>query len=415
MRRLFHTALVLLSILLASCSAGKVFTPSASSIPTNPAASTASPTPVNTTTPIPTIPPTPTNSPTPIIPPTPTFTSTPLPVGLSRQNPYPRTELVSAPNMEVRVLDFKRGQDALNLLQTVYGKYYPLAPAGMEYGLVRLHVKLTAPGQKGLYISEADFSITGDRSIKYSSGSNFGAVGPNPKLIKKLSTGEEVEGWIGSLVFAGENNLMLVVNDNINYENTALRYIALDDGASVGVSPDLANIKPTSLGLTKDDPAPRTTGIITQDWNISVIDVVRGDEAWTMIREVNQYNNPPDEGMDYIAVKIRARYIGTEDYGTYISNNSFGIIGINYELNRQPQVVPPEPELEYWLYPGGEIEGWAVYQVAKGETGIRLVFNPDSRFEKIDSSCMLVISWVKDLNDPDLQLISPHLRFFSLE
>jgi hypothetical protein len=317
--------------------------------------------------------------------------------------------------MEVQVLDFKRGQDALNLLQTVYGKYYPLAPAGMEIGLVKLHVKLTAPGQKGLYISEGDFSITGDRSIKYTSGSNFGAVPPNPKLDKSISTGEEVEGWIGNLVFEGEKNLMLVVNDYINHENSALRYIALDDGASLGVSPDLANIKPTSLGLTKDDPAARTTGIITEDWDISVNDIVRGDEAWTMIQEVNQYNAPPDEGMDYIAVKIRARYIGTEDYGTHISNNSFGIIGINYELNRQPQVVPPEPELEYWLYPGGEVEGWAVYQVAKGETGIRLVFNPDSRFEKIDSSCMLVISWVKDLNDPNLQLFSPNLRFFSLE
>lgn len=415
MRRLFHTALVLLNILLASCSAGKVFTPSATSIPTNPAASIASPTPVNTSTPIPTIPPAPTNSLSPTIPPAPTFTSTPLPVGLSRQNPYPRTELVSAPNMEVRVLDFKRGQDALNLLQTVYGKYYPLAPAGMEYGLVRLHVKLTAPGQKGLYISAGDFSITGDRSIKYSSGSNFGAVGPNPKLDTNLSTGDETEGWIGNLVFEGENDLMLVVNDNINCENTALRYIALDGGASVGVSPDLANIKPTSLGLTEDDPAPRTTGIITRDWDISVNDVVRGDEAWTMVQEANQYNDPPDEGMDYIAVKIRARYIGTEDNGAYISNNSLGIIGINSELNKQPPVVPPEPEFEYWLYPGGEVEGWAIYQVSKGGTGIRLVFNPDYRIEKIDSSCMLVISWVKDLSDPNLQLISPNLRFFSLE
>lgn len=75
MRRFFYTLLVLLSILLAGCSAGHGL-PSQS--PQNPPASSPTPTPTKPPTQFPTISPSPTIAPTPTLPQTPTLTPTPI-------------------------------------------------------------------------------------------------------------------------------------------------------------------------------------------------------------------------------------------------------------------------------------------------------------------------------------------------
>ena len=41
-----------------------------------------------------------------------------------------------------------------------------------------------------------------------------------------------------------------------------------------------------------------------------------------------------------------------------------------------PWVTPPEPRLEANLYAGGEVEGWAIFQVPVGEEQPLLVFQP---------------------------------------
>jgi hypothetical protein len=116
--------------------------------------------------------------------------------------------------------------------------------------------------------------------------------------------------------------------------------------------------------------------VTTEDWELTILEVARGDDAWTMVQEVNQFNDPPEEGMEYVAVKLHVRYISTVDESTDIDGtyfNSTGSAGVLYDI---PSVVDPEPALNAYLFPGGEAEGWVVVQVAEGETGIMLVFEP---------------------------------------
>ncbi len=56
--------------------------------------------------------PAPTSTPAPTNTPEPTATPTPLPIGLSRSNPYPISEKVSAPNWDIQVMEVIRGADA---------------------------------------------------------------------------------------------------------------------------------------------------------------------------------------------------------------------------------------------------------------------------------------------------------------
>jgi hypothetical protein len=277
-------------------------------------------------------------------------TDTPEPVlsqiGLSRNNPYPRSEVVSAPNWDVQVVEVKRGEEAWKDLQAA-NMFNEAAPEGMEYLLVKLHVKSTYSDSDEHSISGCDFDITGDRLIKYTC-LMVSAVEPEPRLSARLFTGGETEGWAAYLVGQGETNLILVVNETLNFDADAIRYIALDEGASISISPDLASIKPTDLGKERSNPTPRTEKVITEDWELSVIEVVRGDGAWAMIQQANQYNDPPADGMEYVAVKIHVRYIGTIEKAENIDWLCFNSTGSASVLYDHPSVISPDPRIRHF-------------------------------------------------------------------
>lgn len=314
------------------------------------------------------------NPPEPTETPEPAATKTPLPIGLSRNNPYPRSDIVSAPNWDVQVLEVKRGEEAWKDIQAA-NSFNEAAPEGMEYLLVKLHVKSTYADADEHSISGCDFDLTGDRLTRYSCSMTM-VVEPEPQLEARLYTGGEAEGWSAYLVAQGESNLILEVNESLNFDENALRYIALDEGATINISPELSNINPTDSGKDRSNPASRADKIITKDWELSVIEVVRGNDAWKMVQEANQFNDSPVEGMEYIAVKIHVHYIGTEDKVENIDGSSFKTTGSANVLYDPPSVVDPDPTLDIYLYPGGEYEGWIVLQAAKDDTGIVLVFDP---------------------------------------
>ena len=105
--------------------------------------------------PQPTSPPLPTNTPKPTpIPPTPT----PAPIGLSRSNPYPKTEIVTAPNWDIQVLDMVRGDAAWQAIQAA-NQFNDPAPEGMEYLLVKIHAKCTYADSDTHTIGGGDFDL----------------------------------------------------------------------------------------------------------------------------------------------------------------------------------------------------------------------------------------------------------------
>lgn len=65
---------------------------------------------------------------------------------------------------------------------------------------------------------------------------------------------------------------------------------------------------------TRQNPVPLGTAVkVGSDWNITVLEVV--PDAWSIIEEENMFNEPPEEGNQYVMVKIRFEYAGN-DSGT---------------------------------------------------------------------------------------------------
>jgi len=170
--------------------------------------------------------------------------------------------------------------------------------------------------------------------------------------------------------------LILIFDELFSFDEDRRRFIALDEGASVTVPSELSTIQPTDLGTERTDPAAFGETIITEDWKATLLEVIRGEEAWTMVQEANQFNDPPAEGMEYIVVRVHAQYIGTKDSPEQIDGYYFNTTGSASVLYDLPSVVDPEPVFDATLFPGGEIEGWVVLQAAQEETEIIAIFEP---------------------------------------
>lgn len=320
------------------------------------------------------LPPTPSPIPTATFVPTstpfPTATPTPSP-GLSIRRPLPPDSLFGLSGWEARVLEVMRGEAAAQAIRDA-NQFNAEAAPGREYLLVRLNVKSAHPDRESHRIRGGDFRLVGARRMEYLSG---GVVVPDPKLDAELFAGGEVEGWVVFEIDRGEDQLILIW-DLLDDTRSDRVYVALTDGAALPIDPQLDQIVPTDLGRTRDEPAPVGAAAITEDWIITVLDAVRGDEAWRQILAANRYNDSPAPGMDYVLVRVRARYIRSDETLTRIDSSWFKIIGAANVLHDAPAIVEPTPALEARLFPGGEAEGWIVMQARRDEADLLLVFDP---------------------------------------
>jgi hypothetical protein len=323
----------------------------------------STPTPAAVDTPEPTY--TPTVTPAP---PTPT----PQPIGLSRINPFPPAEVVEAPNWDIQVLEVVRGEAAWAAIQAA-NRFNDPPQEGMEYLLVKVWARSTYSDDEAHSISGSDFKITGDHYILRSRES---VVAPDPRLDADLFTGAESTGWITFIVGQEESKLVLIFDELFNFDRDRLRFIALEEGTFLDIPPELFLVEPTELGIRRSEPAPLGEMTITEEWVVAVLEVIRGDEAWEMTQAANRFNDPPEEGFEYVAIRLHAQFISSQDKSEEIGRSSFKITGSAGELYSLPSVVGPSPRLNAQLYPGGEIEGWIVMQVLEDETDLLLVFEP---------------------------------------
>jgi hypothetical protein len=105
------------------------------------------------------------------------------------------------------------------------------------------------------------------------------------------------------------------------------------------------------------------------DWNgyrhyqISVKEVIDGEQAWQMIKEANMFNDAPPAGKKYVLAKIKFKLFeaGKEPFNVnYLDFDAVSKNGVVYD---QQSVVLPDPELWTDVYKGGETEGWASFLV----------------------------------------------------
>ncbi|MBL8056985.1 MAG: hypothetical protein JNK29_09825 [Anaerolineales bacterium] len=292
--------------------------------------------------------------------------------GLSRSAPFPAGAPAELPGWTVEVREVVRGEQAWRQLRQANQFNTPPAE-GQEYLLVRLRVTATHGDSSPRPVQAADFKVTGSAGRRYFKAS---AVTPEPALEADLQDGESAEGWSVYLVTPGETDLLLMVEPLEGPLAEAPRFLALEAGAAVGVDAGLAAIDPTRLGADSAEPAPLRRTVVTEDWELAALAVVRGEAAWSLVVAANQFNDPPAAGLEYAVVQVHARLIRPEDETAWIDSKDFFVLGGDGARYDIPSIVDPEPALDAVLFPGGDFTGWLTVAVPAGDLGARLVFKP---------------------------------------
>ncbi len=102
--------------------------------------------------------------------------------------------------------------------------------------------------------------------------------------------------------------------------------------------------------------------------DLNVVDFVRGQAAWEMIKAENQFNDAPKAGFEYILVKFNAKVISSDN------DNPVDISKFWFEAVRKDGTVYsdlsfaviPDP-IDTDLYQGSSKQGFVMFQVEQGD------------------------------------------------
>lgn len=295
--------------------------------------------------------------------------------GQTRTSPFPRSGEHALPNWRVEILEVVRGAEAWAMMQSA-NQFNDAPVEGFEYLLVKLRVTSTHDDADEHEIYPTDFQVTGDERLSYFSS---GQVPPEPALDYAVRSGETVEGWASYFITQDEGNLLLMFSHIDESDLTNIRFIEIDEGARVETDVALAAIEPNRLGADEDEPATVGQTLITEDWEVTVLEFERGDAAQNRLIEISEFNPTPEPNLEFVLVKVRVRYIGQAP-SNRMDGSSFATFSGGEKIDA-PYVTTPKPAFDARFFPGGESVGWVTVSARPNERVV-LVFQPWFEFDE---------------------------------
>jgi hypothetical protein len=117
------------------------------------------------------------------------------------------------------------------------------------------------------------------------------------------------------------------------------------------------------------------------DMKITVLQVLRGEEAWKRIKEAASSNKPAASGLEYILARVKFEYQARAIPGKCVHPlvpEQFTAYSASGEGYKPAEVVPPKPEMRKNLKSGDSLEGWLVFAVAKEDRSPLMTFTADA-------------------------------------
>jgi hypothetical protein len=159
----------------------------------------------------------------------------------------------------------------------------------------------------------------------------------------------------------------------------------MESGKGITTPPGSSHSNPAPIGITVKTTVERGdsySGAELCDLGITVLEVVRGKEAWERIKAQGVSKKPAKAGFEYLLARIRFFYSrrgsGFEESGTYsVSEGQFIIASADGMKEYEPPPVLKQPEpglIDLPLHPDETREGWVVLQVPEKDKLALLVF-----------------------------------------
>ena len=144
------------------------------------------------------------------------------------------------------------------------------------------------------------------------------------------------------------------------------------------------------IGHSRSNPARINTRLTTSFWaagetvdaEVTLIDLRRGDVAWSLIKEASQFNSAPEGNQEYLLAKFRFKILNisgdmayTLSYYYFDVTSSNGVVYPKLPLSAKQMFVTAPDELSGGLYSGATKEGWIAFMIDKSDTAPLISFN----------------------------------------
>ncbi len=258
--------------------------------------------------------------------------------------------------------------------------------AGSKFYMVSIDVAYLS-GTGSINVWAADYSLVGDNRIVYTPYEDSCGVIPD-ELAAELFPGGRAQGNVCFEVAAEDGNYVLIHEPFLSFRGER-RFLSIDPnqpGSPAELSAVLENSPvhlpssgPTGTSLGNPIPAGQTLAG-ADGTEVTVTGVT--EDAWTLVQQANQFNDPPAEGSKFYMVSIDVAYLS----GTGSINASaadYSLVGDNrivYTPYEDSCGVIPD-ELAGELFPGGRAQGNVCFEVAVADGNYVLIHEPFLSFE----------------------------------
>lgn len=114
------------------------------------------------------------------------------------------------------------------------------------------------------------------------------------------------------------------------------------------------------------------------DMKITLLEVLRGEEAWKRLQAVDASNKPAESGFEYLLARVKFEYQARQIPGLCmhpLAPNQFTAYNAKGEDYAPVSVIPPKPEMRKELKSGDSVEGWLVFAVSKADLAPLMSFS----------------------------------------
>ena len=148
------------------------------------------------------------------------------------------------------------------------------------------------------------------------------------------------------------------------------------------------------IGSSPSGPAPAGTAISAiiecgegytshelYDAKITLLEVIRGDEAGKRLRQADSANKPAEPGTEYVLAKVKFEYYARGVPGLCIHHvlpEQFAAYTSGGDDYKAVSAVTPKPELRKELKSGESAEGWLVFAISKDDRAPLLSYSADA-------------------------------------
>ena len=136
--------------------------------------------------------------------------------------------------------------------------------------------------------------------------------------------------------------------------------------SSTTADADSGNSRKNPAGLNEAFTVSKDDWLVGKvTYEVEMVELISGDEAWAIIHKANQFNDEPGAGKEYILAKFRIKIISTEEDEPYDINHAmFAVVsGGGVEYTDFISVAGLDPNLSADLYEGAEHTGWTYFLV----------------------------------------------------